>query len=67
MSVTGNSVFPLPEAAAADLCKRLGLALGNAAMYGMVHTVTVNAQNAAYESGWGWRWGMPPCTAWCIR
>jgi len=50
MSVTGNSVFPLPEAAAADLCKRLGLALGNAAMYGMVHTVTVNAQNAAYET-----------------
>jgi len=49
VSVTGNSVFPLPEAAAADLCKRLGLALGNASMYGMSHAVTVNAQNAAYE------------------
>lgn len=49
MSVTGNSVFPLPEAKAADLCKRLGLVLGNAAMYGMAHTVTANAQNAAYE------------------
>lgn len=49
MSVTGNSVFPLPDAESADLCKRMGLALGNAAMYGMSHAVTVNAQNAAYE------------------
>ncbi len=49
MSVTGNSVFPLPDAEAVDLCRRLGLVLGNGAMYGMAHTVTVNAQNAAYE------------------
>jgi hypothetical protein len=49
MSVTGNSVFPLPESAAADLCRNMGQVLGNAAMYGMAHTVTVNAQNVAYE------------------
>ncbi len=49
MSVTGNAVFPLPENEAADLCKRLGLVLGNAAMYGMAHTVTVNAQATAYK------------------
>lgn len=50
MSVTGSSVFPLPDSSSSDLCKRLGLALGNAAMYGMAHTVTVNAQTAAYEA-----------------
>lgn len=49
MSVTGNTVFPLPDAESADLCKRLGLALGNAAMYGMEHAVTAASQAAAYQ------------------
>lgn len=49
MSITGNSVFPLQESEAMELCKRLGLALGNAAMYGLAHTVSVNSQNEAYD------------------
>ncbi len=50
MSVTGNTLFPLPETETAALCKKLGLVLGNASMYGMAHTVTASAQSAAYDA-----------------
>ncbi len=48
--MSDNSLFPLPEADSSGVCKRLGVVLGNAAMYGMQHTVTATAQAAAYDS-----------------
>jgi len=48
-NVGGDTLFPLPEEEAAGLCRRFGLALGNAAMYGMEHAVTVASQTAAFD------------------
>jgi hypothetical protein len=49
MSVTGNTLFPVPESDSADLCKRFALAFSNAAMYGMDHAVTAVSQAAAFD------------------
>ncbi len=50
MSERSVSLFALPESESSGICKRLGVVLGNASMYGMAHTVTATAQAAAYDS-----------------
>lgn len=48
MSVTGNTVFPVPATDSAVLYKGFGLVLANAAMYGMEHAVTAESLESLF-------------------
>lgn len=50
MSISGQKLFPLSDSDAGNLCKQLGIALNNAAMYGMEHTVTAASKVSAFET-----------------